>query len=157
MRKALLALAAVVVLAVAFAVLQPGDDDEEPVSPASATVATTEPAADEDAPAAEEAPASQAETTPAAPPRPAPTRIRVRGGRPVGGVKTIEVKRGDRIHFTVSSDQPDEVHVHGYDLARQVAPGAPARFSFTADADGIFEVELHGSHAQIASLEVQPR
>ena len=26
----------------------------------------------------------------------------------------------------------------------------------SADADGIFEVELHGSGAQIASLEVQP-
>ena len=46
--------------------------------------------------------------------------------------------------------------MHGYDLERPVAPDAPARFSFTADADGIFEVELHGSGAQIASLEVQP-
>jgi hypothetical protein len=95
-------------------------------------------------------------TAPAATPEPAATRIRVRDGQPVGGVQTIEVEKGDRIRFTVSSDQSDEVHVHGYDLERPVGPDAPARFSFTADADGIFEVELHGGGAQIASLEVQP-
>jgi hypothetical protein len=96
-------------------------------------------------------------TAPPAPPRPAATRLVVPRGPPVGGVRTIEVQKGDTIRFTVSSDQSDEVHVHGYDLERPVGPGAPARFSFTADADGIFEVELHGSGAQIASLEVQPR
>jgi hypothetical protein len=95
-------------------------------------------------------------TAPAAPAEPAATRISVRGGDPVGGVKTIEVEKGDRIRFTVSSDQSDEVHVHGYDIERPVGPGAPASFNFSADADGIFEVELHGSGAQIASLEVQP-
>jgi plastocyanin len=119
-------------------------------------VTTTEAPATVEAQPAEDATTTATATAPAAPPQPAATRIRVRGGEPVGGVETIEVQRGDRIRFTVSSDQPDEVHVHGYDLERPVAPGAPARFSFTADADGIFEVELHGSHAQIASLEVQP-
>ena len=70
--------------------------------------------------------------------------------------ETVIAAPGDTIRFTVSSDQSDEVHVHGYDLEKPVGPGAPARFSFSADADGIFEVELHGSGAQIASLEVQP-
>src|SRR5215210_7572464 len=65
-------------------------------------------------------------------------------------------EKGDRIRFTVFSDQSDEVHVHGYDLDRPVGPDVPARFSFTADADGIFEVEPHGSGAQIASWEVLP-
>jgi hypothetical protein len=154
--KALVAAAAVVVLAVGFALLQPGDDDDAP-APAAQTVATTEAPATVEASPAEDTTTTATATAPAAPPQPAATRIQVRGGEPVGGVETIEVERGDRIRFTVSSDQPDEVHVHGYDLERPVAPGAPARFSFTADADGIFEVELHGSGAPIASLEVQPR
>jgi hypothetical protein len=153
-RKALLAVAAVAVLAVAFALAQPGGGDDDAPTSASEPVQTAEtPATAEDEPTAEEPTA----TAPAAPPQPAATRIAVRGGKPVGGLTTIEVEKGDRIRFTVSSDQSDEVHVHGYDLERPVGPDAPARFSFTADADGIFEVELHGSGAQIASLEVQPR
>jgi plastocyanin len=154
--KALVAVAAVVVLAVAFALLQPGDDDDTPTNASNTATTTEAPATVEASPAEEDTTTTATATAPAAPPQPAATRIRVRGGEPVGGVETIEVERGDTIRFTVSSDQPDEVHVHGYDLERPVAPGAPARFSFTADADGIFEVELHGSHTQIASLEVQP-
>jgi hypothetical protein len=148
-RKALLAVAAVAVLAVAFGLARPGGgDDASPT--ASEPAQTGQPATVEDA-------AAPTATAPAAAPRPAATPIAVRGGQPVGGVATIEVEKGDTLRFTVSSDQSDEVHVHGYDLERPVGPGAPARFSFTADADGIFEVELHGSGAQIASLEVQPR
>jgi plastocyanin len=147
--KALVAVGAVAVLVVAFVLVQPGDDDDGAATVAqtvatnqasTTTVATTAPTA----------------TAPAAPREPAATRIRVRGGQPVGGVRTIEVSKGDTIRFIVSSDQSDEVHVHGYDLEKPVGPSAPARFSFTADIDGKFEVELHESEAQIASLEVQP-
>jgi hypothetical protein len=154
--KALLAVAAVVVLAVAFILVQPGDDDDDASTTAAAPPETTAAPAAVTQEAEEASTPTATATAPAAPPQPAATRIRVRGGAPVGGVKTIEVEQGDRIRFIVSSDQSDEVHVHGYDLERLVAPDAPARFSFTADADGIFEVELHGSGAQIASLEVQP-
>jgi hypothetical protein len=151
--KALLGVGAVAVLAVAFVLVQPGDDDD-----GARTIATTEaPAASDAQPATtEEQATTPTATAPAAPSQPAATRVRVRGGQPVGGVRTIEVEKGDTIRFIVSSDQSDEVHVHGYDLERPVGPSAPARFSFRADIDGIFEVELHDSGAQIASLEVQP-
>jgi hypothetical protein len=151
-RKALLAVGAVAVLAVAFALVQPGDDD----TPSSATTGAGPVSGEEPATVEQTTATEPTATAPAAPAEPPATRIRVRGGAPVGGVQTIEVEKGDRIRFTVSSDQSDEVHVHGYDLERPVGPDAPARFSFTADADGIFEVELHGSGTQIASLEVQP-
>jgi plastocyanin len=153
-KKALLAAVAVVALGVAFALVQPGEDDDTPTTAAEPPGTTEAPATVAEEP--EEVRSTPTATAPAANPEPAATRIRVRDGAPVGGVTTIEVEKGDRIRFTVSSDQSDEVHVHGYDLERPVAPDAPARFSFTADADGIFEVELHGSGAQIASLEVQP-
>jgi hypothetical protein len=38
-----------------------------------------------------------------------------------------------------------------------VGPGQPARLRFTADAEGVFELELHGTGTQIATLEVRPR
>jgi heme/copper-type cytochrome/quinol oxidase subunit 2 len=72
-------------------------------------------------------------------------------------VKTITVKRGQRVHFTVSSsDTEDEVHLHGYDLSKELAPGRPVSFSFRATIEGVFEGELEGRKEQIVSLAVEP-
>jgi hypothetical protein len=80
----------------------------------------------------------------------------VRDGQPVGGVKKIEVKSGDRVRFVVRADAPEEVHVHGYDIAEDVGPGQPARFDFVADLEGVFEAELENSSVQIIQLVVEP-
>ena len=89
-------------------------------------------------------------------PKPAATEIEIKDGSPVGGVENVEVEKGDDVELVVNSDVEDEVHVHGYDEYIDVSPGKPARVDFTADLEGIFEIELHGSHAQIAQLEVSP-
>lgn len=84
------------------------------------------------------------------------TTIEVERGAPVGGVADIEVQRGDRVRLVVRADVADEVHVHGYDLFADVAPGDPAELRFRADLEGVYEVELEGSHTEIASLTVEP-
>jgi FtsP/CotA-like multicopper oxidase with cupredoxin domain len=83
--------------------------------------------------------------------------VRVRGGAPVGEVRTLSYRRGDRIRLRITADAPDEVHVHGFDVEKPVGPGKPARFTIEADIEGRFEVELHGSGTQIATLEVRPK
>jgi hypothetical protein len=60
------------------------------------------------------------------------------------------------VALVVRSALTDHVHVHGYDLMADVAPGAPATIRFTADAPGRFEIELEESGLQIAELEVRP-
>ena len=80
----------------------------------------------------------------------------VAGGRPVGGIARDSVARGRAVVLRVTSDTADEVHVHGYDLTADVAPGAPATIRFTADAPGRFEVELEESGVEIGELEVRP-
>ena len=64
--------------------------------------------------------------------------------------------KGDTIAFTVTSDEPGEVHVHGYELMQDVTPDAPATVSFEATIDGIFDVELHyaDDEIEIAKLTV---
>ncbi len=82
--------------------------------------------------------------------------IQVRGGKPVGGVQTISAKKGGRVRFTITSDVSDEIHVHGYNLHKEVPAGGRVSFDFPASIDGIFIVELEHRSEQIASLEVQP-
>jgi FtsP/CotA-like multicopper oxidase with cupredoxin domain len=131
MIKATLAVAAVLALAAC------GGSDEQPAAPAETA-----------------APAATA--TEEVPPNNEPLVVRVVGGEPVGGVQQIEVKAGDRVRFVVQADAPEEVHVHGYDISKDVGPGQDARFDFVADLEGIFEIELENSGVQIIELAVEP-
>jgi FtsP/CotA-like multicopper oxidase with cupredoxin domain len=88
--------------------------------------------------------------------KPKITQIRVVNGEPASGIERIEVKKGDRVRFKVSSDVPDEVHVHGYDDIKNVTAGGSVRFNFEATISGRFEIELEHREEQIASLKVEP-
>jgi Cu-Zn family superoxide dismutase len=82
--------------------------------------------------------------------------IEVRNDEPLGGIQELEFSAGDEIRFKVSSDVAEEIHVHGYDIAKDVPANGSVVFSFPADIEGIFEVELEGLGTQIAELRVNP-
>jgi hypothetical protein len=93
---------------------------------------------------------------PAAPAKPTVTQIRVVNAKPVGGIAKIDVKKGDRVRFTVVSDVGDEIHVHGYDFMKDVQAGGRISFNFLANITGTFEIELENRKEQIARLKVEP-
>lgn len=147
--------AAVAIAVLAFVIAQPGDDED-----GGERAATTPAQSDTGNGGGATAPA-ETEEEPPPPPEPEVTRIRVRGGEVVGGPQDIEVERGDTVRIVVTSDAPDEIHLHGYDITRRPAPGRPARFRFRADAEGAFEIESHvaedaGLDPLVARLVVQP-
>jgi hypothetical protein len=82
--------------------------------------------------------------------------IVIEGGEPVGGVKELGFDEGDRIRFRVESDVGDEIHVHGYDIARDVEAGGSVTFDFPATIEGVFEAELEERKQPIAELTVNP-
>lgn len=152
-----LVVAALVVAVVAFVIAQPGDDEELERS-ASTTPAQTETESQTEPETQEE---TETEEEPAPPPEPEVTRIRIRGGAVVGGSKRIEVQTGDVVRIVVASDAPDEIHLHGYDMTRNPAPGRPARFRFKANLEGGFEMESHlaadaGRDPLVARIVVTP-
>lgn len=87
-----------------------------------------------------------------------PTEIRivVVNGQPKGGIVRKTLRRGDPVVLVVESDVADEVHIHGYDISKDVEVGGTARISFRATVPGRFEVELEGRGVQIADLTVLP-
>ena len=93
---------------------------------------------------------------PAPEPQPAVETIVVRDGAPVGGPQNLEFDAGEQIRFRVHSNTADQLHIHGYDVERDLKPGRATTVSFPADLEGIFEVELHGSGELIAELQVNP-
>ena len=138
-------IALVAVAALAFVVLKPSDDDDgdKAASTTTTTTATTAPAT----------------TTTTTPPTTVPPKVKtivIKDGTAVGGIQPITVGKGDRIRFKVTSDAPWNVHLHGYDVEKPVAPGAPASYSLPADIPGVFEVEIEDTSTQIAKLTVNP-
>jgi hypothetical protein len=73
-----------------------------------------------------------------------------------GAIRKLEVSKGDVVRLRVRASSADDVHVHGYDLLRAVKPGKTTVLRFTADIEGIFEIELEGSGTRIGELRVQP-
>jgi len=156
-RKVALIAASLGLLVSLFFALRPDDDGE--AGPATTAPATMEAPPETNVATATTAPATtEAPPATTAPEGPGAIRIdyTIRGGRSVGGTARDSVARGRIVVIRVTSDVADHVHVHGYDLMADVAPGAPATIRFTAHAPGRFEIELEDSGVQIAELEVRP-
>ena len=130
-------LAAIAVAVVAFVLLQPGDDDKNG-DKTTATQTTT----------------GSEKKKPKPKPETPVEEIEIKDGEPVGGTKKIDAHTGEKVKISVSSDGEQELHLHGYDITRQVAPGEPAEFDFKADAEGVFELEIHGSGTVVANVTV---
>jgi hypothetical protein len=138
---------------VLFLVLRPDDEERPaPTTPAGVATETGGSTGPTTAP-------TTTETTPTSPTSepegPEPVRISFEDGE-ITGPRRPEFTVGDRIVLIVRADVEDEVHVHGYDLMEDVAPGNPARIAFTADSEGRFEVELEDRHLPLTELVVEP-
>jgi hypothetical protein len=82
--------------------------------------------------------------------------IVVENAKPVGGIRRLTYNKGEQILFRVESDVSDEVHMHGYDIMKDVEAGGSVSFDFPATIEGVFEAELEGRKEQILELTVNP-
>jgi len=152
-RRRLVTFAAVLGLLVGgFALASCGGDDGD----AAATDTTTTSESTTTETTTTETTTTETTTTETTPPPAGPTEIRivVVNGAPKGGIVRENVKKGDRVVLIVRSDVADHVHLHGYDIKRDVAPGQPARLPFKATIPGRFEVELEDRGVPIADISV---
>ncbi|MEU4325330.1 hypothetical protein [Nonomuraea dietziae] len=81
--------------------------------------------------------------------------ITIAGGRVTPPPGWLEVRRGQTVSLTVTSDVADELHVHGFDIRQTLQPGKPANIRFKADMSGVFEVETHGGKLVLIQLAVK--
>jgi hypothetical protein len=157
-RKVALIAASLGLMVSLFLALRPQEEDE-PAATTSTAAATTAPPATTAATTTARATTTEpppATTTKPSPPPPQTIRIAVAGGRPVGGIRRATIEQGARVVLVVVSDVSDHVHLHGYDVMVDVAPGSPGRLPFRATVPGRFEVELEDRGILLADLEVRP-
>jgi hypothetical protein len=148
-RKVALIAASLGLLVSLFFALRPDDDEE---AEGTTTTATTT----DRATTTEQMTTTEATTT-APPPEPQVVQARiVVPGDVAPTVKRFSVQHDRQVVLVVESALTDHVHVHGYDLMADIAPGAPATIRFKATAPGRFEIELEDRGLQIGELEVRP-
>ena len=142
-RLTFLAIAAVIAIAAVVVLSASGGDDEEPAGTSARATAT---------PSATETAAPDETATPEPTPTPKPEPPLLTRGK----VTKLRFEQGETVRFRVRSDVADHVHVHGYDLMKDVEPGKTVTFSFPAEITGIFEIELEDLGEEIAQLRVEP-
>jgi hypothetical protein len=135
--------AAIAIVAVVILTAAGGGDDEQEATSAATPTGTPTPTT-----APGETPAETPEPTPT--PKPQPPLVTR------GKVTKLRFEQGETVRFRVRSDVADHVHIHGYDLMKDVTPGRTITFSVPADITGIFEIELEDRGEEIAQLRVDP-
>jgi len=137
---------AAVIAVVAIIVLTTGGGSDETAQDSANT--SSEPTATPTAtPSAEEG----QDPTPTPTPTPQPPLLEA------GKVTKLRFDEGETVRFRVRSDSPEHVHIHGYDLMKDLEPGKTATISLKATITGIFEIELEDSAEQIGELRVDPK
>lgn len=142
-----IAVVSIAVVVVLFVVLSGGNDDDSTTTTAAETTTTTAEGIPQDSTGADKTDV---------PGDPSVPLIKTVNGEPVDGVTELTFKKGDEVSFEVESDIDEEVHVHGYDIEKELVAGKPTLISFPADIEGVFEIEVHGTEALIAELTVNP-
>jgi cytoskeletal protein RodZ len=170
-QRAGIVLGGLAVLLIVFVVLRGGDDSGNDSSSSSATSTAAQSTATSTAQSTASTTTDESETgddsgstststststSASTPAVPASQTVTVVNGQPQGGVKTVSFKKDDQVVLKVQSDVADEIHVHGYDLKKDVTKGGSVTFNFKATIEGRFEVELENAGTQIANLEVTP-
>ena len=141
-RFTFLAIAVVIAVVAVIVLADSSEDDDQP----SQTSATATPTGTPTEPGEETATATP---TPTPTPKPPPLLT-------AGNVTELDFTEGETVRFRARSDVDEEVHVHGYDIAKDAPAGQTITMSFKATIPGIFEIEFENSGEQIGELKVEP-
>jgi len=91
--------------------------------------------------------------------------LRIEKGRLPADKRLIRVKQGDTVKLQWSADRRVAIHLHGYDIEKDITPGVVTDMTFIARATGRFTIEPHlaktpsGGHAHgdvLVTIEVYP-
>ena len=135
--------AAVVVAVAAFVIAQSGGDSNDNAEPATSGGSGTQ------------------STQSSQPAQPQAFRINVKGGVVDGDTQTFTVKKNDIVRIVVSSDAPDQIHLHGYDIEKEADAGQAGPLRVQGERRGRLQLESHaaedaGNEPLLAHLHVEP-
>jgi hypothetical protein len=91
--------------------------------------------------------------------------LAITDGHVPANMRLIRIKQNDMVKLQWSTDKPMQIHLHGYDIEKDIKPGTVTEMSFLARATGRFTIAPHtggapgGGHAHgdaLVTVEVYP-
>ena len=73
------------------------------------------------------------------------------------GSGDITVHEGDVVSMTITVNEDEELHVHGYDKAVDLTKDTPSTLTFIANISGRFPFELEHSKTELGAFSVLPK
>lgn len=67
----------------------------------------------------------------------------------------VRLPVGSTLRLVITVDHHDRLHVHGFDVERDVVAGRPTSITLTGRDPGVYEVELHHPELQLTRLVVR--
>ncbi len=92
--------------------------------------------------------------------------LAIEHGKVAEDMRVVRVMQGDTVRLRWTAGAPVVLHLHGYDIEKEVTPGEVTEFAFKAHATGRFPVNVHrpdepaaAAHdeAHVVLVEVYPR
>jgi hypothetical protein len=87
--------------------------------------------------------------------------LAIHSDAPTAEPAELTARQNDQVVVRLISDKPLQVHLHGYDIEKDVVPNVVTPLRFTATATGRFPIEIHSKgparQRPVAYLEVRPR
>jgi hypothetical protein len=82
-------------------------------------------------------------------------RISVTGKRVTPAPARVDLASGARLRLVITVDHDDEVHVHGFEVEREVTANQPVTIDLTGGEPGLYEVETHHPSLRLLQLLVR--
>lgn len=138
-----------------------GNSNEPTGGATSPSTSSTTPSSTPSETTPSESPSSEPSDTPSATPtdtpKPAKVRIKVEAGVVTGAPETLQVSVGQTVRITITSDVPEELHVHGIEQSLDLPAGEKQILEFVVPADpgaGLYDVELETSGLPLFKIQV---
>ncbi|MFC8503018.1 cupredoxin domain-containing protein [Pedococcus sp. NPDC057267] len=81
--------------------------------------------------------------------------VSVKGSTVTPTPTTVELKVGQTLRLTVTSDHDDELHAHGFNQEVEIKAGKPVTLDLSTNVPGTYEVEMHHPSLRLLKVLVQ--
>ena len=81
--------------------------------------------------------------------------IRVTGNQVAPAPATVDLGVGESLTLTVTSDHADQLHIHGFEIEKDLVAGQPLSVTVTGAQPGVYEVETHHPELRLLKIAVK--
>jgi hypothetical protein len=79
----------------------------------------------------------------------------VTGKRVTPAPARVDLSSGERLRLVITVDHDDQVHVHGFEVKRDLTAGEPVTIDLTGGEPGLYEVETHEPELRLLQVLVR--